>query len=141
MTRRTALVAASLVLATATAAVTQNKLSPQFLEGVWEGEWSYSGRGPTGTVVQRDQITFKSDGTFVRRVTDRDNPRTPSLQEGAYTISGDGDSVVLRGTYLGGDRAGQTTSITLRLKSDSLEATIRPPGMPSPIVFAYAKVK
>src|SRR5262245_56107731 len=95
----------------------------------------------SGSVTNRDTVIFKTDGKFERTVRATNLPAaSTTYQEGTYAISGRGDSVVIRGTYIGGTRAGQTTALTLKARGEGLEATIRPPQS-GPIVFTYIKSK
>ena len=116
-------------------------IDDNYLRGTWVGAWTLYAATTfgSGSIVNQDTVTFKSDGKFERTVRATNMPASPTTyQEGTYTISG--DSVVIRGTYIGGTRAGQTTSITLKATGEGLEATIRPPQS-GPIVFTYNKVK
>ena len=133
------IIGAALLIAVATIATAQVPIDDNYLRGAWVGEWTFYGvSGGTGSIVNRDTVTFKSDGKFERTVRATNAPAAATThQEGTYTING--NSIVIRGTYIGGNRSGQTTSITLKASGETLEATLLPPG--GPVVVTYSKVK
>ena len=125
--RRSGITVAVLLIAVATSAAAQVSIDEQYLAGTWVGEWVLRGPDPSrpSAVKLRDTLTFTSDGKFVRAIQAADNPGAlTTRQEGTYTITG--NTIWIRGTYDSGERAGQTTSIALKVRGETLEASINP---------------
>jgi hypothetical protein len=113
-------------------------LDASYLRGTWVGEWTFAGTGPAGSVMNRETLIFKDGGTF-ERTTRAINVTAPTnYMDGTYTI--DAKTVVIRGTFTGGTRAGQTVSLTLKAVGDALETTLTPPGH-HPVVVTFRKAE
>jgi hypothetical protein len=108
--KKSGITVAALFIVVATSTAAQVSIDEKYLVGTWVGEWVSRGPDPRkpSAVTLRDTLTFRSDGKFVRAIQAADNPNAPTTrQEGTYTITG--DTIWIRGTYDGGERAGQTT--------------------------------
>lgn len=106
------------------------------VRGRWVGEWTLSGSGSAGPVVNIDTLVFKDGGKFERTIK-ATNVTAPTIHmDGTYAV--DARTVMLRGTFSREGRTGQTASMALKAVGDALELAFVLQGH-DPVVVRYRK--